>query len=119
MNEIIQDIKVLGRDIKYAILAVFQRTFRGYADTDLWRLDYFLATKILPPLKAFRKQKLSSYPGNEIKTPKEWLKALDKMIYSFEFIIKDGEGDVKYPKDITKITEGLELFGKYFRALWD
>jgi hypothetical protein len=40
---------------------------------------------------------------------------MDKMIWSFEKIIKDDDKIINDPK----IQEGLDLFGKYYRALWD
>jgi hypothetical protein len=41
---------------------------------------------------------------------------MDKMIWSFEKIL--GDDDYEFIQD-PKIQEGLDLFGKYYRALWD
>lgn len=149
--------------IKFA----FQRLFYGYADIDLWGLDYCFARYILPRLKAFKKRDRMGYPGNLVvngetsekedkKNIKQWEEILDKMIFSMECIADDYDswedeiyGDYferAYPKGFNienrkplskeleeehkiimkkleevndKIDEGLMLFGKYFRSLWD
>lgn len=77
-----------------------------------------LAKEILKYLIPFRKLKKHAYPGiDECNSLKDWNKALDKMIFSFKSIVKD---DLKYSlKNYDKITEGLNLFAKYFKALWD
>ena len=55
---------------------------------------------------------------------KEWDKILDKMILSFQ-LMKDEDmdfehHDTKYWKaHHKKVKEGLGLFAKYFRGLWD
>ena len=41
-----------------------------------------------------------------------WHEILDKMIYSFDEILKDDSTDQD------KIQEGLELFVKYYMNLW-
>jgi len=88
---------------------------------NLWSLDYYLAKKILKPLKAFKKMERSGYPSD--LTEKKWEKVLDDMIYGIEFIIEDDwkpEETVKqYCKRHDKAQKGLELFGKYFLNLWD
>ena len=75
------------------------------------------------------------------KDKKKWIKILDDMIYAFECICDedfddpytfdkksgiDKNGKIygihcdkeKQEKREKRITEGLELFGKYFRSLW-
>ena len=84
-----------------------------------------------------------SYPSSAGFTPETWNIALDKMIWSMEYIIQDVGNDDKHPSktcmnyrlckigqitkeewiqlqedDDAKAEEGLVLFGKYFRALW-
>lgn len=87
---------------------------------DIFSLDYYLAKKILPTLKRFREE-VGSYPC-EFNSIEEWYAILDKMIWSFEFIVNGEdipewtvEKDLEYGK---RSQEGLELFGKYFRNLW-
>lgn len=114
------------RRTKWAI----QKLFRGYSRRDLWSLDYHLAELILPRLIAFKKSKRNGVPGCLCKVDgtdqdfeaegKQWEEILDKMILAFEFIVKD---DWKSIEELVerdkKIEEGIQLFGKYFRALWD
>ena len=49
----------------------------------------------------------------------EWNQAIQKMIDAFELLRdKDDKGVYTSEEDET-IRHGLELFGKYFRYLWD
>jgi len=155
---------------------------------DTWSLDHTLALIIYPALIQLKNTKhgvphdFVSDVGGEDWDQQEsfdfykethnesfdiacerWNEALDKMIWSFEQILKDDydelyhhgntdwdwvESDKKFPNPITgkmektyqmvdkdpnahwydgeghklhedRIQEGLELFGKYFRNLWD
>jgi len=113
MNEIIADLRVLGKDIYRNLLKYpLQRLFKGYCDKDLWGLDTYMARRILPALKAFRKKKICGHP-HEFKNMKEWLKTIDKMIFALDNLDSD---DTKKWKDVK---EGLELLGKHFSSLWD
>jgi hypothetical protein len=78
---------------------------------DLWSLDHTLALVILPSLKLYR-EKAGGHPCN--LTLKKWHAILDKMITAFELIVCD---DVI--EDETPIKDGLKLFAKYYRNLWD
>lgn len=118
MNEILISFKALCRTIWSETKKPFERLFKGYAKEDLWGLDYYLAKKILPLLKAFRKSKLTGYPPT-LKNQKEWLKELDEMIWAFDYIIRtecDWSGKLE---NEDRCKKGLEAFGKYFRNLWD
>lgn len=97
---------------------------------DMWNLDHTLALIIHPALVKFRKglDTCGSHPS-EI-TFEEWEEVIDKMIFSFYTISNDWffedkffrEGkfyDKEYDEYQEKIQEGLNLFGKWFRALWD
>ena len=84
---------------------------------DTWNLDHTLALIILPALKQFLK-KLHGYPGD--LSEKQWDDVLNKMIWSFEAILMENEKDDIYTiEGNNRIQEGLELFGKYYRSLWD
>jgi hypothetical protein len=90
---------------------------RGYADVDIWGLDYTIAKFVLPRLMAFRRD-LHGHPPN--LEHKEWEEILDKIIYAMASIVKDEEDIAK--DDIIeweKVQEGCELFGQYFHHLWD
>jgi len=118
MNEIIRDLRVLFIDIWYYISAPFYRFFIGYTKRDLWHTGYSISIKILPLLKAFRKSKLEGYP-NDFKSFKEWIKAIDEMIYGLEYLIKEDDY-IKFNKnDYDRAKKGRELFGKYLGNLWD
>ena len=119
MKEILNDLGVLWRDIYRPVVGLFQRIFRGYSNTDLWGLDYYIAKRILPALKAFRKAKKYGYP-NDFKTFKDWQKAIDDMIFGLEEIIKEECTIRKFNKKrFDRAVKGRELFGKYLTALWD
>lgn len=83
-------------------------------DYDMWNLDHTLALIILPCLKKFKKN-LHGHPGNI--TFEQWKSILNKMIKAFELL----NGDEFYykNKEDEMIKEGLELFAKYYRHLWD
>lgn len=104
-------------------------------DYDLWSLDYSLARIILPALVKFKEQTHGTFQTdpedlpetmkNELK-PDEWGGfyheeaqnwILDEMIYAFNFIVEER---YDYSNDeYNRHKNGLRLFGKYFRALWD
>jgi hypothetical protein len=99
----------------------FQRFFRGWDDTELWDLDIMIADFVLPRLKKYKTIR-NTYV--EELGEKGWNEALDKMIFSFEHIVRDdwemsGISTAEIIKTHEQIQEGLELFGKYFRSLWD
>jgi len=104
---------------------LWRRWRRGAGCCDIFSLDYYLARKIIKPLKAFRNSNLGSHPS-ELKSVEEWEKILDEMIWAFEYILKDESGvyeDGKYNHEKTmelyeREQKGFELFGKYFRNLW-
>ena len=107
---------------------------------DIWNLDFTLANIILPALIKFRSN-LNSYPGEfaEVQEDgvdgsvgggiKKWEEILDHMIWSFTCVVTDddyyhyyenhGKSWVGYTEHLAKVDEGLMLFGKYFRNLWD
>ena len=114
-----------------------QRIFRGYSDCDLWGLDYHLADLILKRLKAFRYKFKAGVPSclvvpmddeDMTKSFQNWHGIIDKMIFTFEYIMAgygvDDDFIEKYnnydeTQLYSKYTEGFELFVKYFSNLWD
>lgn len=112
----------------------------------LWSLDITIANFVLPRLKRFKKENIG-YPGiDEMDTPEKWDEALDKMILAFEYVISWDDWWINNPKYdylsakskyddeyVTKIrnsylaevkrretviSEGLQLFAKWFQYLW-
>lgn len=86
---------------------------------DTWNMDHTLALIIHPMLIQLRDTN-HGYPSE--LTNEEWIEIQNKMIWSFEQIINDGQWDLSpeyYKEHQNKVQEGLDLFGKYFRSLWD
>lgn len=109
-------------------------------DYDLWNLDYTLAKIILPALLRIREDKAGSPFVDDEDVPEEirstqaikendwdidefhhdrWAFVIGEMIFSFESILKDEcEYDLS-EEDQERINNGLRLFGKYYRCLWN
>lgn len=80
---------------------------QGFHDGDTFDLFTHLAREILPRLIRFKELATECIV---IDFP------LDDMIKAFELLVQD---KVVYPKEENEIIQnGLEAFGKYFRALW-
>ena len=113
---------------------------------DLWNLDHTLALIIHPVLIQLKQVKTGSpridmddVPenlrcevdpinfGNDTTVHERYDWVLSEMIWSFEQILDDGKTDMElFRKDRPeweaynlRIKNGLMLFGKYFRGLWD
>lgn len=112
-------------------------------DHDVWSLDYTLACIIHPALVRLRETK-HGYPelwedgmvthhnydrqlhfdfiDEEVETQyliDKWNVIMDKMIYSFEQIVKDKLFDITDQKQLDEIQEGIDLFAKHYTSLWD
>ena len=95
--------------IKY----LFQWIKNGFPDSDIWNLDWSIAKYTLPRLKRL-KEVQHGFPG-DLETIDEWYEILDKIIITFDRILKE-DVNIEHEKEIT---EGLDLFRKYFFSLWD
>ena len=91
-------------------------------EEELWGLHLTLAKYILPRLIKFKEINDMSRPY-QFENLEEWHKVIDKMIYSFEYVIereytvyKDLEEE---HKKLAKYKEGMRLFAEYFMELWD
>lgn len=85
---------------------------RGWPDSDLWNLDYTVASFLVPRLKRFKETTM----GHPVDlTEEEWNIALDKMIFSFENYSKN---EYAVGEPLNQIDEGLRLFALYFYHLW-
>ncbi len=100
--------------MKRWLLYWWQRRTRGWDDSDLWNLDYSLAKLILPRLKKFG-QSPWGIPGD--LTEEEWNANIQAMIKSFEIIASDNYWD-HTPEQNAEIQRGLDLFAKWYMALW-
>lgn len=116
MKEILNDLRVLWIDIWYYISSPFKRLIYGYDERSLWDVGYCIAKKSLPVLRAFRRQKQCGHPA-DFKSNKEWLKAIDEMIFGLEELLRE---DMRWNKgEYEKAQRGRELFGRYLSNLWD
>lgn len=113
---------------------------------DTWNMDYTLSFIILPMLKQFRDNrtgipiifddndvpdglKMSDEERDKIingeieeKSILRWEYIMGEMIFAFESIMMDNEDEYvgeEYKRREERIDNGLRLFGKYYRALWD
>ena len=86
----------------------------GVSPDETWNLDETIAMFVLPRLKMFRNDTIG-YPC-ELKSIEEWHGILDRMIDSFGLMC---EQKTSYEEDEqSRIEEGLDLFRKWFHALW-
>jgi cobalamin biosynthesis Co2+ chelatase CbiK len=97
--------------IRYSIRSRYQRLTRGYSDDDIVNLYYHISRSLIEPLKAFRAN-VVSHPYK--MTQEQWERTLSKMIVVFLLIVQGSETKVAK----RRITEGLNLFRKYFQQLW-
>lgn len=114
---------------------------------DTWSMDHTLSLIILPMLKQLRETKhgapwvddedVPDFIKSTTAPPKEqdwdtddyhfirWDWVLNEMIFTFENIVSDDWHEkMQLDKDEftyynNRIDNGLRLFGKYYRALWD
>jgi hypothetical protein len=101
--------------LKRSIKHWWQRRIRGWDDQDTWSLDHSLPKVILPRLKRFRKLTIG-YPS-ALNSMEEWHEILDKMIAAFEFYGSEKRW-TEQASEYEKHCEGIELFAKWYGALW-
>lgn len=110
-------------DIPKNIKWFIQRGKRGYSDSDLWSLDWYLCTWMPEALREMKRM-AHGHPGS-LKSVREWKQILEKIALGFEgqrhlqemdYDIDNKVKTTKYQKDYE---EGMELFTKWFRHLWD
>lgn len=91
-------------------------------EEEIWGLDLTLAKYILPRLIKFKDVNDRSFP-TDFENHEEWHKTIDKMIYSFEYVIKHNYEVYKdleeEKKRHEKYKEGMQLFAEHFMDLWD
>ena len=130
-------IKVKLIDAKRKLKSKIQRFIRGYADDDVWQMDYWFI-KIIPKMLRQLRDKGMGYPS-KFKSKEEWHDELNKMIYYLEQSNPlDNKEENEYSTDknfepekflqreleIQKQKNEMkdkffELFSKYFYELWD
>jgi len=83
---------------------------------ELWNLNTYIARFIAPRLRSFKEVNVHGYP-EDLEDQRRWHIVIDKMIYAFECM---GQDALCFTDDENRrIDEGIELFAKYFRYLWD
>lgn len=104
---------------------------------DTWSMDHTLALIIVPMLKQL-KECSHGAPGVDLEDVPEslrnsnpnydidgsvddkwfdrWNWVLDEMIFAFEQTVED---DIRDKETNNRVNNGLRLFGKYYRSLWD
>ena len=92
----------------------FARGWWGYADSDVWSLDTYLATWLPGALRQIKNNSLG-YPGGMGR--KEWRETVEKMAVGFEAARRFAESWDE--DDLKTANEGLDLFRRWFFNLWD
>ena len=87
-----------------------------YPIDEVWVTYSTLAQLIVPRLQAFKALDKHGVPP-DFSEMREWNNAIQKMIDAFELMKYVGGVDTKEEERI--VEEGLDLFRKYFRHLWD
>ena len=87
-----------------------------YPIEDVWNTDNTLAQLIVPRLQAFKALDKHGCPP-DFKEMRDWNNAIQKMIDAFELM--KYAGDTNTEDEEQTIEQGLDLFRKYFRSLWD
>ena len=83
---------------------------------EVWNTDNTLAQLIVPRLQAYKALDKHGCPP-AFKDMREWNNAIQKMTDAFE-LLKYAYG-VQTKEEERVIEQGLDLFRKYFRSLWD
>jgi hypothetical protein len=99
-----------------------QRGYRGWADRDVWSVDWFL-TGIMPGMLRQLKKTSHGYPPG--MGMKRWQAKIEKMAEGFEIArrIQDYDFDVKDRYACRRLErefhKRMDLFVKHFFNLWD
>lgn len=95
-----------------------QRGRRGYADSDLWSLDYYLMSWLPDAIDELAESQ-HSWPGvdyEDFSTPEEWAALLHSIAEGFRAGVEAQHDFKEMPPEWN---EAFRLFQKYFWALWD
>ena len=131
-------IEYAYREVKYA----FQRAFRGWDDTVIWSIDWYLAEMIPIWMRQLKKDThgipsmlfregddevidgiYTTKPEAMERAGKEWDAIMEAVAVGFEsYIAKEEYKFETKDREVEltrKIEEGLDLFRKYFGCFWD
>lgn len=94
-----------------------QRAWRGYSEYDVWNTGFYLAEVSANMIRDLRKE-LHGCPA-ELEV-QEWDDILTKIEESFRLIHEEDDSIcVDFDEIEERIQEGLQLYVKYIRHLWD
>lgn len=107
--------KYYGFDVSYEETPHNWSYKHDFPIDEIWNTDNTLARLIVPRLQAFKQLDKHGYP-EDFSDMRTWNNTIQKMIDAFE--------TMKYAKALSDeegktVSEGLSLFCKYFRNLWD
>ena len=87
-----------------------------YPIEEVWNTYHTLAQLIVPRLQAFKALEKHGYCP-DFKGMREWNNAIQKMADAFELMKYAGTTHTE--EEERTIEQGLDLFRKYYRNLWD
>jgi hypothetical protein len=95
-----------------------QRGYRGYADCDIWNLDYYLSGWMPAALKQLEQTKYGTPIG---MTSRGWETRIRIMREGFEAVreMDDLSNRDRYKPLKHKMDKGLRMFAEHFLCLWD
>lgn len=104
-----------GFDVSYEETPHIWSHKHDYPIDEIWNTNNTLARLIVPRLQAFKQLDKHGYPG-DFSDMRTWNKTIQKMIDAFELMkyVHSLSGDEE-----RIVSDGLSLFCKYFRNLWD
>lgn len=88
-----------------------------YPVEEIWKTHEMLAREIAPRLRAFKALDKHGY-APEMNNMEQWNDTIQKMIDAFE-LLQHHSSRTYTEEENQIIAEGLELFCKYYRNLWD
>ena len=103
----------------------WQRATRGYGDDDLWSLDHALAKLTVVGCRRLR-ESAHGYPSEFAEPPygdgrgwEAWEDILLRIENGFQAWLDHGGHFFDAPLEAEKFKEGMDLYAKWFGALWD
>lgn len=112
------DVPFVVKDFLYEIKMKYQLVTRGYSDRNVYSMCDDMATLNIKLLTALR----DNGHGNPYGlTKKKWKAILTKMIEGFE-TVDTYSWDLsksQEKKNQKKFEEGMELYAKWYKNLWD
>lgn len=110
----------------FRLRMAWQRATRGHSDDQLWSLNHTLATLTVAGCQAMRRW-ANTYP-NEFAEPEHggtgggweaWDDILRRIEEGFQAWIDEDGFFIKKPEQEAKFKDAMNLYTKWFSALWD